>query len=70
VSLFQPAPAAYDRQDQQTMRNTMEARDQNTLKRDRHVELQDGVKIILRSANGTRYYLTVSDAGVLGTSAV
>lgn len=70
MSLFQPAPATYDRQDQQTMRNTMEARELNTLKRDRHVELQDGVKIIMRSDNGTRYYLTVSDEGALGTSAV
>lgn len=70
MSLFQPAPAAYDRQDQQTMRNKMEERDLNTLKRDRHVELQDGVAIILRSPNGTRYYLTVSNTGVLGTTAV
>ena len=70
MSLFQPAPAAYDRQDQQTMRNKMEERDLNTLKRDRHAELQEGVYFVLRSPNGTRYYLTVDNAGTLSAVAV
>jgi hypothetical protein len=48
---------------------TIEQADMNNHKRDQDIEVGDA-EIILRSANGTRYSLDISDAGVLSTSAV
>jgi hypothetical protein len=67
---LQPAPSAYNKDDQQALRNELEDRDLVALKSDRHVELRAGVMHILRSPNGTRFYLTVDNAGVLSTTAV
>ena len=38
-------------------------------KKNRDIEVGDG-RLILKSPNGTRYQITVSDAGVVGASAV
>ena len=38
-------------------------------KKNRDVEIGDG-RLILKSPNGTRYQITVSNAGVIGASAV
>lgn len=55
----------------ESLRNqSIEQADAMNLKRNRDVELGDGQKLILRSANGTRYEIVVSDAGVLSTAAV
>lgn len=48
---------------------TIEQADMNNHKRDQDIEVGEA-RIILRSANGTRYSLDISDAGVLSTSAV
>lgn len=63
------APAQYDRQDQATLRAAIIAADRLNLKSNVNVEFVDN-KLILRSPNGTRYYLTVDNAGALGTTAV
>jgi hypothetical protein len=47
---------------------TIEQADSQNHKRERDIEVGDA-SIILTSANGTRYKLVVSDAGVLSTSA-
>lgn len=44
--------------------------DEENLKKGRDVELQPGVRFILRSPNGTRYSILVSDAGVISTAAL
>lgn len=55
----------------ESLRNqSIEQADAMNLKRNQDVELGDGQKLILRSANGTRYEIVVSDAGVLSTAAV
>jgi hypothetical protein len=38
-------------------------------KKNRDIEVGDG-RLILKSPNGTRYQITVSNAGVIGASAV
>ena len=47
----------------------IERADYNNHKRDKDIEV-GSAQLILTSSNGTRYYLVVSDAGVLTTSAV
>lgn len=47
----------------------LELADNMNHKKNRDVEIGDG-RLILKSPNGTRYRITVSDAGVLGTSSV
>jgi hypothetical protein len=44
--------------------------DARNLKRDQDIELQPGVRFILRSPNGTRYSVLVDDAGALSTVAI
>jgi hypothetical protein len=44
--------------------------DARNLKRDQDIELQPGVRFILRSPNGTRYSILVDDAGALSTVAI
>lgn len=64
------SPAKEYNQRQEFERNrTLEAHDRENLKRGRDIEVASG-KVILTSADGTRYYLVVSNAGALSTSAV
>jgi hypothetical protein len=44
--------------------------DARNWKRDQDIELQPGVRFILRSPNGTRYSILVDDAGALSTVAI
>jgi hypothetical protein len=44
--------------------------DDENLKKSRDVELQPGVRFILRSPNGTRYSVLVDNAGVISTVAI
>jgi hypothetical protein len=69
LRLSQP-PSDYDR-DQETNRNLeLESADRSNFKHFEDVDLANNERLILVSANGTRYSLTVTDAGVLGTTAV
>lgn len=57
------APPAYDPEDQQRTRSLSEQADNQNLKRGRDIELSSE-RLILSSPNGSRWALTVSDAGV------
>lgn len=57
----------YDRGYEDKRNRDLEAADRDNVKRDADIEMVNG-KVILRSANGTRYYLVVSNAGVLSTT--
>lgn len=58
------APAAYDRLDQTRTRSALEQADARSRKHGENIELVNDF-LILRSPNGTRYKLTVSDLGAL-----
>ena len=58
----------YDTSQVATNQFTIEQADRENHKRDKDIEVGTA-SIILTSANGTRYKLVVSDAGVLSTSA-
>lgn len=45
------------------------AEDERNFKRGRDVELARGERLILRSPNGSRWVVTVDNAGALGTTA-
>jgi hypothetical protein len=64
------APVDYDRGDQDRVRADLEKEDLRNAKIDRDIELRGGVRLILASPNGTRYYLSASNAGVLSLVAV
>ena len=65
-----PPDAEYDRE-QETARNlSLESADRSNFKHFEDVDLANSERLILVSANGTRYSVTVTDAGVLGTTAV
>ena len=58
----------YDQSHFATNNFTIEQADRNNHKKDQDIEV-GSASVILTSANGTRYKLVVSDAGVLSTSA-
>ena len=58
----------YDQSQLATNNFTLEQADRNNHKKDQDIEV-GSASVILTSANGTRYKLEVSDAGVLSTSA-
>ena len=63
-------PSDYDRE-QETNRNIeLESADRSNFKHFEDVDLANNERLILVSDNGTRYSLTVTDVGVLGTAAV
>ena len=65
-----PPGAEYDRE-QETARNlSVENADRSNFKHFEDVDLANNERLILVSADGTRYSVTVTDAGVLGTTAV
>lgn len=63
------APERYDVQDQAQLRATVERADLENIKRGRDIELVRE-RLILRSPNGTRYVVTVSDTGTLSAVAL
>jgi hypothetical protein len=66
-----PEPqAGYDRQAEIFNNIAMEEADRSNFKRFEDVDLANNERLILVSANGTRYSVTVTDAGVLGTTAI
>ena len=69
LRLSEPPPE-YDR-DQEASRNMeLESADLANFKHFEDVDLANNERLILVSANGTRYSVTVTDAGVLGTTAI
>lgn len=63
------APTGYSAADQRELRRTLEVEDAGNHKRNRDVEIGVG-RLILTSPNGTRYSITVSNAGVISAVAV
>ena len=59
----------YDERDQTDLRAKLEQTDDENVKRNRDIEI-GAARIILRSPDGTRYALTVSNAGALSAVAV
>ena len=65
-----PPETDYD-QAQETDRNlSLENADRSNFKHFEDVDLANNERLILVSANGTRYSVTVTDAGVLGTTSI
>ena len=65
-----PPETDYD-QEQETDRNlSLENADRSNFKHFEDVDLANNERLILGSANGTRYSVTVTDAGVLGTTSI
>jgi len=65
-----PPEAEYD-QERETARNlSLENADRSNFKHFEDVDLANDERLMLVSTNGTRYSVTVTDAGVLGTTAV
>ena len=60
----------YDRQALIFNNIAMEEADRRNFKHFQDVDLANGERLILVSANGTRYSVTVTNAGVLGTTAI
>jgi len=60
----------YDRLHQAEANLTLELADRGNFKRFEDVDLANEERLILVSANGTRYSVVVSDAGVLSTTAI
>lgn len=62
-------PNGYDRRDQAETRVLMERADNLNHKRNQDVEI-GAARLILSSPNGTRYSVTVSNAGTLSATAI
>ena len=65
-----PAQDEYDRMIQVSNNTALEEADHTNFKHFQDVDLANNERLILKSANGTRYQVVVSDAGVLSTSSV
>lgn len=65
------APATYSDRDQNDIRATIVREDKRNQKTDADIELgdADGKKLFIRSPDGSRWYLTASDLGVLTLTA-
>jgi len=65
-----PTPSqAYDPMIQSEINRAIELGDTQNLKKDGDLEVGNG-RIVLTSANGTRYKLTVDNSGNLGTATI
>jgi hypothetical protein len=72
MSLTLPrASGAYDPANEQTLRGLLEAADRDNLKRGRDLDLGVAAAgLVLVSADGTRWRLTVGDDGALATATI
>lgn len=61
---------AYSAENERGFRRTIQEEFRQVVRRDRDYEPNPDARIILTSPNGTRYALTVSNAGALSTVAV
>jgi hypothetical protein len=65
-----PTPSqAYDPMIQSEINRAIELGDSQNLKKDGDLEVGNG-RVVLTSANGTRYKLTVDNSGNLGTATI
>jgi len=62
------SPAAYSQSNEAAARQAIEAADRDNFKKGQEVELARGERLILRSPNGSRFAVTVDNAGNLSTS--
>jgi hypothetical protein len=60
---------AYTQVDDQTARSILERADAENHKRNRDIEVSPG-RLIIKSPNGTRYTIEVSNAGVISATAL
>lgn len=67
---FAPAPSSYDQRDQAELRRALEKADAENYKRRQHVVLSKDQYIEMVSPDGTRYSLTVSNAGAVVVTAL
>ena len=59
----------YTQADDQTARSILERADAENHKRNRDIEVSPG-RLIIKSPNGTRYTIEVSNAGVISATAL
>ena len=64
------APAAYDLRFMQQLLNDLQTLQRQTYAKTTHIDLNPNTYIIMTSPNGTRYSLTVSNAGAVVVTAV
>jgi len=69
LRLPEPQPD-YDRQALIFNNIAMEEADRSNFKHFEDVDLANNERLIIRSADGTRWIMTVSDAGVVGTTEI
>jgi hypothetical protein len=69
LQLPEPDPE-YDRRSEIFKNTMMEVADRSNFKHFQDVDLANNERLILVSADGTRYSVTVTDAGALGTTAI
>lgn len=68
---LQQAPDAYSARSEQEMRNALQRADDENHKKGRHIDMGGSdFYIIMTSPNGTRYSVTVSNAGALVVTAL
>lgn len=67
MKLPRPAPN-YDQIEEQSFRRALELADAINRKKNANIEMGQDELIIIRSPNGTRYYLAVSNVGVLSAT--
>ena len=60
----------YDRQAEIFNNIAMEEADRSNFKHFEDVDLANNERLIIRSADGTRWIITVSDGGVVGTTEI
>lgn len=58
-----PAPAQYDRTEQQQTRDELDRRDAANYKKRQDIDMDPATVLIMTSPNGTRYAMSVSNAG-------
>jgi hypothetical protein len=63
-------PHKYDRAHAQQVLEELRRSDQENFKSGRDVRLERGERLILRSPNGTRFKITVDNAGVISATAI
>lgn len=63
------APAKYDQDNEKNLRTALTQADGKNYKKGQDLEIVRPQRLILRSANGTRYALVVDNSGNLSTSA-
>jgi hypothetical protein len=65
-----PPSDAYIRADETNRNLSLETADRANFKHFEDVDLANNERLIIRSADGTRWIITVSDAGAVGTTEI